>query len=171
MSVVLRQIREEDVDGFRAAIDLVAQERKYLALLQAPPVEQVRAFVKRSIENGYPQVVAISEDKVVGWCNVPPASRAVSAHVGDLFMGLVPEWRGKGLGEQLLRNGIQAADAFGFLRIELGVFAKNTAAISLYRKVGFIEEGTKLKAVLIDGVFHDEIIMARLNPATRHDEE
>jgi RimJ/RimL family protein N-acetyltransferase len=164
VSLTLRQIREDDIDDFRAAIDLVAHERKHLALLQAPPVEQVRAFVRRNIENGYPQIVAIGDDKVVGWCNVPPASRAVSAHVGDLFMGLLPQWRGRGIGEQLLRYGIQAADAFGFVRIELGVFATNTAAARLYRKVGFIEEGTKLKAILIDGVFYDEIIMARLKP-------
>lgn len=164
LSLTLRRIREEDVDGFRAAVDAVARERKYLALLQAPPVEQVRAFVRRNIENGYPQIIAIAEDKVVGWCNIPPASRAVSAHVGDLFMGLLPEWRSKGLGERLLRHAVQAADSFGFLRIELGVFSTNEAAASLYRKVGFVEEGTKAKAILIDGVLHDEIIMARFKP-------
>jgi L-amino acid N-acyltransferase YncA len=164
VSLTFRQIREEDVDGFRAAVDLVARERKHLALLQAPPVEQVRAFVRRNIENGYPQIIAMPEDKVVGWCNVPPASRVVSAHVGDLFMGLLPEWRSKGLGERLLRHAIQAADNFGFLRIELGVFSTNAPAASLYRKVGFVEEGTKSKAILIDDVFHDEIIMARLIP-------
>jgi RimJ/RimL family protein N-acetyltransferase len=120
--------------------------------------------VRRNIENGYPQIIAIAADKVVGWCNVPPASRAVSAHVGDLFMGLLPEWRGKGLGERLLRHAVQAADSFGFLRIELSVFSTNGAAASLYRKVGFVEEGTKSKAILIDGVFHDEIIMARFKP-------
>lgn len=79
-------------------------------------------------------------------------------------MGLLPEWRNKGFGERLLRHAIQAADNFGFLRIELGVFSTNAPAASLYRKVGFVEEGTKYKAILIDGVFHDEIIMARLKP-------
>ncbi len=84
------------------------------------------------------------------------------AHVGDLFMGLLPGQRGQGLGERLLRESLTAADAFGFLRIELGVFASNTRALSLYRKVGFVEEGTKRRAILINGIFHDEIIMARL---------
>lgn len=75
MALTLRQILEDDVDGFRAAVDLVARERKYLALLQAPPVEQVRAFVRRNIENGYPQIIAITENKVVGWsmCRLPAA--------------------------------------------------------------------------------------------------
>jgi RimJ/RimL family protein N-acetyltransferase len=124
----------------------------------------VRAFVKRNVENGYPQIVALIDNVVVGWCNVPPASRTVSAHVGDLFMSVVSEWRGRGLGERLLRNAIHAADIFGFQRIELGVFATNDSARALYRKAGFEEEGTKRKAIWIDGVHHDEIIMARLNP-------
>ena len=84
------------------------------------------------------------------------------AHVGDLFMGLLPDFRGRGFGERLLRQAIQAADAFGFRRIELGVFATNTAAAALYRKVGFVEEGTRRMAILVDGIYHDEIIMARL---------
>jgi RimJ/RimL family protein N-acetyltransferase len=164
MTIELRQIRVNDTEAFRATIDTVARERKYLALLEAPPIEQVRAFVKRNVEHGYPQIVALMDDVVIGWCNVPPASRAVSAHVGDLFMGLLPEWRGKGIGERLLRHAMHAADLFGFQRVELGVFATNTAAAALYRKVGFVEEGTKRKAILIDGVHHDEIIMARLKP-------
>lgn len=164
MTVEFRQIRVNDTEGFRSAVDAVARERKYLALLEAPPIEQVRAFVQRNVERSYPQIVAVMDDVVIGWCNIPPASRAVSAHVGDLFMGLLPEWRARGLGERLLRHAIHAADIFGFQRIELGVFATNAAAAALYRKVGFVEEGTKRKAILIDGIHHDEIIMARLKP-------
>ena len=162
MSVEFRQIEVADTDAFRAAVDSVARERKYIALVEAPPIEQVRGFVQRNVERGYPQIVAVADGAVVGWCNVPPASRAVSAHVGDLFMGLVPEFRGRGFGERLLRQAVQAADAFGFRRIELGVFATNNAAAALYRKVGFVEEGTRRMAILVDEIYHDEIIMARL---------
>ena len=161
MTIEIRQIREEDIEGFHAAMDAVAGEHKYLALLEAPPIERATAFVRRNIEKGYPQLVAISDRQVVGWCNIPPAAREVMAHVGDLFMGLLPGWRGQGLGARLLRESLVAADAFGYLRIELGVFATNTRAAALYRKAGFVEEGTKRRAILIDGVFHDEIIMAR----------
>ncbi|WP_369725739.1 MULTISPECIES: N-acetyltransferase family protein [unclassified Bradyrhizobium] len=163
MSVEFRQIEVADTDAFRAAVDVVARERKYIALVEAPAIEQVRAFVARNVKRGYPQIVAIEGGAVIGWCNVPPASRAVSAHVGDLFMGLLPEFRGRGIGERLLRQAIQASDAFGFRRIELGVFASNTAAAALYRKVGFVEEGTRRMAILVDGIYHDEIIMARLS--------
>lgn len=162
MTIQIRQIREEDIGSFHAAIDEVAREARYLALLEAPPLELATAFVRRNIEKGYPQLVALTDREVVGWCNIPPAAREVMAHVGDLFMGLLPPWRGQGLGERLLRESLAAADDFGYLRVELGVFASNTRAAALYRKAGFIEEGIKRRAILIHGVFHDEIIMARL---------
>lgn len=117
MEIELRQISVGDTESLRAAVDTVAREHRYLALLEAPPIEQVRAFVRRNVEHGYPQIIVVAEDAVVGWCNIPPASRAVSAHVGDLFMGLVAEWRGRGLGERLLRHAVHAADMFGFQRI------------------------------------------------------
>jgi RimJ/RimL family protein N-acetyltransferase len=162
VTIEIRQIREEDIAGFHAAIDVVARESRYLALLEAPPLERASAFVRRNIEKGYPQLVAVSGDAVVGWCNIPPVTREVMAHVGDLFMGLLPQWRGQGVGGRLLRETLVAADAFGYKRVELGVFVSNTRAASLYRKAGFVEEGIKRRAILINGVFHDEMIMARL---------
>ena len=161
MAIEIRQIQEQDIGSFHAAVDVVARERSYLALLEAPALERATAFVRRNIEKGYPQLVAVTDREVVGWCNVPPASREVMAHVGDLFMGVLPQWRGQGLGGRLLRQSLAAADAFGYLRVELGVFGSNARAASLYRKAGFVEEGIKRRAILIDGVFHDEIIMAR----------
>jgi RimJ/RimL family protein N-acetyltransferase len=162
MTIEVRPIREDDIESFHATVDAVARERKFIARLEAPPIEQVRAFIQRNIEKGYPQFVAVSDRQVVGWCNIPPMAREVMAHVGDLFMGLKPEWRGQGLGARLLREALAAADACGYRRIELGVFAGNANAAALYRKAGFVEEGVKRRAILIDGVFHDEIIMARL---------
>jgi RimJ/RimL family protein N-acetyltransferase len=167
MTIEIRQICEEDIGSFHAAVDAVAREHKYLALLEAPPLERATAFVRRNIENGYPQLVAVADQQVVGWCNIPPATRQVMAHVGDLFMGLLPQWRGQGLGERLLTQSLAAADAFGYLRVELGVFGTNARAAALYRKAGFVEEGIKRRAILIDGVFHDEIIMARLRDERR----
>src|SRR5260370_38463649 len=116
MPIDVRKFREEAIAGFHAAVVLGAREHKYLALLGAPPMERASAFVRRNIEKGYPQLVALDGREVVGWCNIPPATREVMAHVGDLFMGLLPQWRGQGLGERLLRESLAAADAFGYLR-------------------------------------------------------
>jgi RimJ/RimL family protein N-acetyltransferase len=71
-----------------------------------------------------------------------------------------PDWRDQGHGGRLLRSALDAAWAFGYLRVELGVFSHNPRARALYRKLGFVEEGVRRRRILIDGDFHDEIIMA-----------
>jgi ribosomal protein S18 acetylase RimI-like enzyme len=62
-------------------------------------------------------------------------------------IGILPEWRGRGLGEALL---LQALDGFrqaGMGRAQLEVTAHNDAAIRLYRRLGFRRAKTLYKAV------------------------
>jgi L-phenylalanine/L-methionine N-acetyltransferase len=51
------------------------------------------------------------------------------------------------------------------LRLELDVFADNQRAIALYRKFGFVHEGTHQAYALRDGAYVDSLSMARLHPA------
>ena len=155
-------IREELVDSFHAALDVVCRERDYLAFLEAPPIEATRQFVRDNIAKGYPQLVMLEAGNVVGWCDITPAGRPTMQHGGILGMALLPEWRGRGLGERLISQALEAARAFGFLRVELTVRDNNVRAQALYRRVGFTVEGRKRRAVLVDGVYSDLIVMALL---------
>jgi ribosomal protein S18 acetylase RimI-like enzyme len=161
------QIREEHIDGFHAALDVVCRERIYLAFLEAPPLDSTREFVRRNMAKGYPQRVALDGDRVVGWCDVTPPDRPTMQHCGVLGLGLLPEWRGRGLGERLLREALDASRAFGFSRVELSVRQDNRRAIALYRRLGFAREGLKKRAILVDGAFHDLVLMALLFDARR----
>ena len=159
-SIEIRQIRETDIESFREAVDVVARERKYLHLTEAPPLATIEQMIRRNIGRGSPLLVLVDGEKVVGWCNIEPLGRAVQAHVGGVAMGILPDWRDRGLGTRLMRDALAAADAFGYRRIELSVYPSNPRAHALYRKLGFVEEGVKRRSVLIDGVFYDEILMA-----------
>jgi RimJ/RimL family protein N-acetyltransferase len=46
--------------------------------------------------------------------------------------------------------------------VELTVRHDNTRAQALYRNVGFMMEGRKRRAVLVDEVFYDLVVMALL---------
>jgi len=162
MASEIRQIRATDAEEFRAAVDVVARERKYLYLLAAPTLDEVRQFVGRNIEKGVPHLVLSDGDLVAGWCTIIAPAREIQSHVGGLAMGLRPEWRDRGWGTKLLRETLAAADTFGYRRVELTVYAGNTHAAALYRKLGFVEEGVKRQSVCIDGAYLDEILMARL---------
>jgi RimJ/RimL family protein N-acetyltransferase len=160
--VEIEQIREEHIDGFHAALDVVCRERAYLAFLEAPPIESTREFVRANIARGSPHLVALDEARVVGWCDVMPNSRPTKRHGGVLGMGLLPQWRGRGLGAQILRQALAASRAFELSRVELSVRDDNARAQALYRKLGFEVEGRNRKAFLVDGVYIDLIIMALL---------
>ena len=162
MSIDILPIAEGHIESFHAALDVVARERANLAFLEAPPIEETRKFVARNIAKGYPQLVALDGDRVVGWCDVLPIERPVSRHCGVLGLGLLPAYRGRGLGERLMRAALQAARASGLSRIELSVRADNTRAIALYTSLGFETEGRKRRAFLVDGTYHDLLIMALL---------
>ncbi len=74
-----------------------------MAFLEAPPLESCLSFVRRNIENGYPQFVTKCDDKVVGWCDIlPNAKSQTRKHMWVLGMGLLPEVRGQGVGKKLL---------------------------------------------------------------------
>lgn len=77
-------------------------------------------------------------------------------------MGILPAYRGKGLGRRLIETTLKAAREAGFARVELDVYEDNARAIALYDKVGFAREGIVRRAAHIDGRFIDAISMALL---------
>jgi len=75
-------------------------------------------------------------------------------------MGLLPQFRGRGIGTDLVRSMLDAARSAGLRRIELTVRENNTGAIRPCKKVGFEIEGLRRYAVPIDGAYENAISMA-----------
>ena len=163
MAYRIAPIAEQHIPGFRAAVDVVAREKKYLSFLEAPPLENTTRFVLDNIERGYPQFVVLSAGQVVGWCDVlPNRTRVIYSHCGTLGIGLLPEFRGKGIGRKLLTRTIDAAFGLGLTRIELSVREDNVSAIALYKSLGFEIEGLHRNAVCIEGRYENLYSMALL---------
>lgn len=161
--IAIVPIAVDHVEGFHQALDVVAREHRYLAFLEAPPLDETRAFVEGNIEHGEVQVVAVSDGQVVGWCDIHRNTRPVFAHCGSLGIGILPAFRDQGLGRRLMLAAISQAHAAGLTRIELTVRADNRRAFALYESLGFAVEGTHRKAFLVDGEYYDSIAMALLS--------
>ncbi len=155
-------ISESHVEGFHAALDRVAREKRYLALLEAPPMEDTRKFVLENIRSGNPQFVAVVDGLVVGWCDVVRSPREIARHCGTLGVALIPEYRRAGLGRRLMQAAIAAAWARQFTRIELTVREDNAIAIALYKRLGFELEGLRRNAYRVDGRYENVLSMALL---------
>jgi ribosomal protein S18 acetylase RimI-like enzyme len=150
--------------GFHAAVDSVAKERRYLAMLEAPSFSRTRRFVLDSLKAGAVHVVAVADGEVLGWCDLRPKSAPTLRHSAVLGMGVVAAYRGQGIGSRMLASTLELARAHGIRRAELSVRADNAPAIALYRRFGFVEEGTCRNYICVDGVDHDTLLMARLAP-------
>ncbi len=157
-------IGRQHLAGFHAALDGIAKERRYLAMLEAPSFTRTRRFVLDSLRAGAVHVVAVADDEVIGWCDLRPKTAPTLRHTAVLGMGIVAAYRGQGIGSRLLATTLELAWARGIRRAELIVRSDNAPAIALYRRFGFVEEGTCRNYVCIDGVDYDALLMARLAP-------
>ena len=159
------EIRPSTPDDFPAlwqCLDAVARERRFLAMIEAPSHVEARAFLRQARAAGMIQFVAIAESRVIGWCDVTPIRWEGFGHSGRLGMGVLDGFRGQAIGTALLLHTLRAARDAGLTRVELEVFATNEVAIALYTRHGFVEEGIKRGARVIDGVTDDVICMALL---------
>ena len=162
MQHTVRRIQVQDAEDFCACLDSVARERRYLAQVEAPPLEKVREFVTQSVEQDAAQYVAVVDDKIVGWCDVFGHWAYALKHVGTLGMGIQAEFRGQGLGRALLLRTLEHALKNGIYQVTLEAREDNERAIRLHEQVGFKHEARAPCAVRFEGKFYTGITMALL---------
>lgn len=109
------------------------------------------------------RVCSVAEEagRIVGMCSVVAEGTAVETrHVGVLGLEVLPEFRGRGLGEALLAHALEACRG-RFEAVDLSVIPANERAARLYRKLGFRIYGRRPKAFQRGGTYHDFILMLK----------
>ena len=127
-------------------------------------VEGQREWIQAKQEHPNEVLFVAEEDgEVVGWLVFQTEGRIKVRHTGKFGVMIKQEARGKGYGEQLVQGLIDWARAHPVIeKISLFTFATNTRAIALYKQLGFVEEGRKLKEYkLADGTYLDDVLMAK----------
>jgi RimJ/RimL family protein N-acetyltransferase len=165
--ITLRPSTPDDAPGLCACVDAVARERRYLGNVRGFTVEETRSFLTSFAESGGVQLLALAGEEVVRWCGVTPLSFEGMRHVGRLGMGLLPAYRGQGLGKRLVREVLSRTFGNGLLRVELQVFASNVPAVRLYEQERFVLEGRKRRGRILDGVEDDILVMGLLREEWR----
>jgi len=166
-SITLRPSTTDDAECISKCIESIANERLYSRSLQGFTVEETRSFFISLQQNGGIQLVAVTndDDNIIGWCDINCMQWRGMTHVGTLGMGVIKSHRGQGVGRKLLKEVLQRIFSENnniITRVELEVFSSNDAAIHLYKSQGFVEEGRKRRARLLDGVEDDILIMGLL---------
>lgn len=116
----------------------VAEERDGIAA--EPPVDVERRTASWDLERTF---VAEAAGDVVGLIFVIESAFGF----GEIGMMVAADWRGRGVGTALVAAAIDWARARGLHKLTLSVFPQNEAAIALYRKFEFVEEGRRAKHI------------------------
>jgi L-phenylalanine/L-methionine N-acetyltransferase len=160
-------IRSFEPADAHAVSQLLGSPGVFEGTLQMPLVPIASRLENLSkVDGNTCRLVAVANDAVVahtGLHIVTPSPRRM--HSRGLGIAVSADWQGRGVGSALLRELLHWADQWaGVLRIELTVYADNAAAIALYRKHGFVQEGVHRAYALRDGEYVDSLCMARLHP-------
>ncbi|CAM3667120.1 GNAT family N-acetyltransferase [Aeromicrobium ponti] len=164
-------IRDAQVEDAETILDLeksVFSEREYfIALpeeLEKTPIQKQRQWIRNILENEKETlIVAKEKGVVVGWIVFKSQEKKRLSHTGSITMLVSKNFRGMGIGEILLKALLSWAEKNPFVeKVSLGVFSNNHRAISLYKKMGFLEEGRKIKEFkLSEHEYIDDILMCK----------
>lgn len=156
--VQVRDATFEDCDALGAGMKVVVDEGIWLATEGASELELANRF-RQAILEGHTLLVLEDEGGVVGSLGMHPTQ---TDGVISLGMWVLPSHRRRGGGRMLMEAAL-AARPEEVHKIELEAFPENEAAIELYRRMGFEEEGLRRDHYRRqDGSLRSALIMARL---------
>jgi putative acetyltransferase len=165
--IVVRRPRADDA---AAMVAIMGDRAVFPGLLQLPHATE--ALWRKRIEDMPvgPEsaelfVVAERGGEIVGNAGVHPLTHVRRRHAAAIGIAVASHAQRQGVGTALLAALIDWADNWAqLLRLELTVYTDNPGAMALYRRFGFVLEGTHRAYALRDGVYVDTHCMARLHP-------
>ena len=133
--------------------------------LPYPSLEVWRKRLAEPEEGNY-KLVALVGNEIAGQLGLSTdPSRPRRKHAGGIGMAVRDDFQGQGIGTALLQAAVDMADNWlNLLRLELTVFTDNEPAVHLYKKFGFVVEGTLKCHSFRAGQYVDVFYMARLKP-------
>ena len=164
--IVVREATIQDAADFIRCVKSYISDNEYQVMEPdefAPDITQGREFIQSFIESENSiLLVATHNDKIVGNIDITGGRRKRLRHTGLIGMGMLREYRSKGLGTTLLETAINwAKKADGLEKIWLQIVADNIPAVKLYKKMGFAEEGRQKQFIRISkGKYSDNLIMS-----------
>jgi len=166
-TVLIRQAEVADAQHLLDCVKKYIPQSEYIPKLEQEiviTVEQEREWINSFlIHNNSLLLVAEYENLVIGNIDLTGNRRKVMEHTAVIGMGMLKEWRNSGLGTALLDTAIEWARQNPVLElIWLQVYTANKAALHLYRKVGFEENGIMKSFFKHNNDYFDNLTMTMI---------
>ncbi|MCK1999500.1 GNAT family N-acetyltransferase [Psychrobacillus psychrodurans] len=163
---IIRTVELEDAEALLEISNSIISEGDYFIIvseeLDKKSSNQQREKIQEVLNNENENlIVAEINDVVVGSIVFRSHNLKRLSHTGTISMSISENYRGMGIGKILIKALLDWAVNHPLIeKVSLGVFSTNYRAISLYKSMGFIEEGRKVKEFKInENKYVDDILM------------
>ncbi|MDN3018308.1 GNAT family N-acetyltransferase [Paenibacillus sp. BSR1-1] len=165
--MLVREAQPEDAENLIKLIKQVEAESDFMLMetgeRKTSPEQQRKRLVQMRKDNNSVILVAEQEDgKLAGYLIAIGGTAKRNKHTVYLVIGILQEYRGRGIGTKLFQRIEAWALTHKISRMELTVVTENLAGVTLYKKMGFEIEGTKRNSLFIQGTYFDEYYMSRI---------
>jgi ribosomal protein S18 acetylase RimI-like enzyme len=182
----IEPVRSADLESLTAHMAEVADEPLFVLTLDFPRTrDQVERFMGQVLASPYVGLLVAKQEKqivapqaragtrddagrdtssrpsIVGHILIRSTDHPALRHVAKISMAVSEVARRQGVGEALLTAAEGWAKDHAVQKIVLDVLANNRPALRLYEKLRYREEGARKDQVVIDGQYHDELLLAK----------
>ena len=163
--MIIRPIKTGDSRSF---LDMLKQLDKETSFMMLEPgertttVEGMEENIRNMGSSGSLTLILEDKERIAGFLSASRGTAARIRHRAYIVIGILKDYRGKGLGEKLFQELEKWAKEHHITRLELTVMTHNEGAIRLYEKMGFKIEGMKEKSMLVNETYVDEYYMGKV---------
>ena len=153
MDITVKRFEREDVEAVLGLLSEFAEYEKLSDYLEVTEERIEQAFfADASVVEG---LVAFVDEKVAGYAFFFPNFASFRGQRGfyleDIY--ITETYRGKGVGEAMLRELARLAASRGYERIDFVVLDWNTTAIGFYKKLGAVMDESERHFKFTDDSF------------------
>lgn len=164
-NVMLRDYRQDDLPHIRKWVN-DRKTTEYLSAIFWFPQSEIDTseFLNRAMRSApnaaYFVIADVKDESYIGQMDIFEINWKIRLGKLGTVIGNEAK-RGKGYGTEALKLMLDYAfGVLGLERLELDVYADNKRAVRCYEKAGFVHEGTRRRAAMVNGKHADVHIMA-----------
>jgi L-amino acid N-acyltransferase YncA len=112
------------------------------------------------------RIVAVENDKVIGWAALTPVSgRCVYAGVAEVSVYVADDWKGKGVGKNLLQALVEESEKNNIWTLQAGIFPENVVSLRIHEALGFRRVGYRERIGQMNGGWRDTVLLEKRSKA------
>jgi len=161
LAATVRPARQEDLTGTVGVIETIAAVDTYIVASRlADELTRDGVLLRDNESESRVFFVATVDDDAVGWLHIEGQQFPQMSHVAELTLGVLDQYRGSGLGSQLMESGLEWARQEDYRKVYQSLPATNERAIGFLEDHGWAVESTRDGHYCIDGELVDECQLA-----------